>query len=52
MLQHKNSNTPYSYGMMLATTAASSLPLLFFYSNIFTVVFPIDRVLLLSCLAC
>jgi len=29
MLEHKNSNTPYSYGMMLGTTAATSLP--FFY---------------------
>jgi len=29
----KNSNTPYFYGMMLATTAGSGLP--FFYRNIF-----------------
>jgi len=37
MLEHKSSNTPYSYGMMLATTAASSLP--FFYWIIFYSVF-------------
>jgi len=33
MLFHRNSNKPCSYGMMLATTPASSLP--FFYRIIF-----------------
>jgi len=37
MLLHKNSNTPYSYGMMMATTAASSLP--FFTVLFFTVTY-------------
>jgi len=32
-MRTKNSNTPYFYAMMLATTAASSLP--FFYRIIF-----------------